>query len=599
MTVADTNVTYYYLQNTKATVRYVARDPVTHEEIKDLEAPTTKEGLVGDEFETNSKDFVGYKLVESPKKTTIKMTKDEQTLIYYYEPVYTGLLENHIDDKTGKILYTEEHNVQVGQSYDIPSKNFEGYDLVTTKLPSNANGVMGEDLVTVNYYYIKKAVLEVHYIDKLTGEPLTEQIVDNTKHEGDSYTTEQKTFENYDLVEVPSNAEGTLKVETDEYGNITNNKTVVTYYYVKKSAGVEEHHIDILTGKELEEPTLHEGHVGDAYDIKSKDFLSYQVAKTDKEGNNVLPENATGTMTEDKIVVTYYYYQPAKVIVHYVDKTNGKEIEETNPETGELQNSQIVIEGQKDDEYTTEAKDFKYYTLVESPTETSGMMKVEIVKDENGNDVVNNTIDVYYYYEPKSFNIGVEKEITAIVVNGTRRSATNGKLEKVDIYRKSTENTSVQVEYKIKVMNTGEVEGRAIIEDKLPEGMSLANNDGTWEVSGGSGAGNSGATITKVIPEIGAGETKEYTVLLNWRTSGNNMGNKVNEVSLIQTDNVSGFKDNNDKDNTDQATVSISVETGELPVGLLIALVGLVALESVTLRYAVVLTKKQKKSNKK
>ena len=51
------------------------------------------------------------------------------------------------------------------------------------------------------------------------------------------------------------------------------------------------------------------------------------------------------------------------------------------------------------------------------------------------------------------------------------------------------------------------------------------------------------------------------------------MGNKVNEVSLIQTDNVPGFKDNNDKDNTDQATVSISVETGELPVGLLIALV--------------------------
>ena len=121
--------------------------------------------------------------------------------------------------------------------------------------------------------------------------------------------------------------------------------------------------------------------------------------------------------------------------------------------------------------------------------------------------------------------------------------------------------------------------------------MSLANNDGTWEVNNG--------TLTKVIPEIGAGETKEYTVLLNWRTSGNNMGNKVNEVSLIQTDNVPGFKDNNDKDNTDQATVSISVETGELPVGLLIALVGLVALESVTLRYAVVLTKRQKKSNKK
>ena len=48
------------------------------------------------------------------------------------------------------------------------------------------------------------------------------------------------------------------------------------------------------------------------------------------------------------------------------------------------------------------------------------------------------------------------------------------------------------------------------------------------------------------------------------------------------------------------ANVIISVETGELPIGLIIALVGLVGLETVTLRYAVVLTKRQKKKiNKK
>ena len=363
------------------------RNPETHEIVKDLEEPTVKEGLVGDEFVTNSKDFVGYKLVESPEKTTIEMTKEEQTLIYYYEPVYTGLIENHIDDKTGKVLYTETHDVQVGEDYDIPSKEFEGYDLVESKLPENAKGTMGEELVTVNYYYIKKAVLEVNYIDKLTGEPLIEQIVDNTKHEGDNYSTEEKVFENYDMIKVDGNKEGTLAVETDEQGNITNNRTIVTYYYAKKSAGVEEHHIDILTGEDIEEPTLHEGHVGDEYDIKAKEFLSYVVATTDKDGNNVLPENAAGTMTEEKIVVNYYYNQPAKVVVHYVEKATGKEIEEINPETGELQNSQIVIEGFNQDEYETEAKEFEYYTLIESPEEPNGTMKVEIVKDEEGKDL--------------------------------------------------------------------------------------------------------------------------------------------------------------------------------------------------------------------
>ena len=591
MTLQDITVTYYYLQNTKATVRYVERNPETGEIVKDLEEPTVKEGLVGDEFVTNSKDFLGYKLVESPEKTTINLTKEEQTLIYYYEAVYTGLIENHIDDKTGKILETETHEIQVGEDYDIPSKEFEGYDLVESKLPENAKGTMEEELVTVNYYYIKKAVLEVNYIDKLTGEPLTEQIVDETKHEGDEYTTEQKTFENYDLIEVPENSTGTMVVETDEEGNITNNRTVVTYYYSKKSAGVEEHHIDIRTGEELEEPTLHEGHVGDKYDIKAKEFLSYVVATTDKDGNNVLPENATGTMTEEKIIVNYYYNQPAKVIVHYVEKATGKEIEEINPETGELQNSQVIIEGFNQDKYETTAKEFEYYKLIETPEEPNGTMKVEIVKDEKGNDVVNNTIELYYYYEAKPFNIGVAKEITGIIVNGERRAPTNGKLEKVEIYRKSTESTSVQIEYKIKVSNTGEISGNATIEENIPEGMSLANNDGTWEEQDGK--------LIKVIPEIGAGETKEYIVLLNWEQTGENMGEKANEVKLVETGNVPGFVDNNDKDNTSNANVIISVETGELPIGLILALVALVGLETVTLRYAVVLTKRQKKNNKK
>ena len=591
MTVAGTVVTYYYLQNTKATVRYVARDSDTHEIVKDLEEPYTQEGLVGDKFVTNEKAFIGYKLVESPTNKTITMTKEEQTLIYYYEPVYTGLIENHIDDKTGRVLFTEEHQIQVGTEYNIPSKEFVGYDLVANKLPLNYTGIMGEELITVNYYYIKKAVLEVNYIDINTKEPLTDQIVDNTKHEGDLYTTEQKEFENYDLVEVPSNASGTMVVETDEEGNITNNRTVVTYYYTQRAV-VEEHHIDILTGEDIEEPTMHNGYVGDEYNIPSKEFLSYQLVEEDEEGNSMLPANSKGTMTAEKIVVNYYYNQPAKVVVHYVDKTTGKELEEINPETGELQNSQIVIEGFNQDEYETEAKEFEYYTLIESPEDPNGTMKVEIVKDEEGKDIVNNTIDVYYYYEAKTFNIGVEKEITGIIVNGERRAPTNGKLEKVEIYRKSTESTSVQVEYKIKVSNTGEVSGNATIEENIPEGMSLANNDGTWEEQEGK--------LIKVIPELGAGETKEYTVLLNWEQTGENMGEKANEVKLVETGNVPGFVDNNDKDNTSNANVIISVETGELPIGLILALVALVGLETVTLRYAVVLTKRQKKKvNKK
>ena len=132
-------------------------------------------------------------------------------------------------------------------------------------------------------------------------------------------------------------------------------------------------------------------------------------------------------MTEEKIVVNYYYNQPAKVVVHYVEKETGKELEEKNQETGELQQALVIIEGQKDDDYTTTAKEFEYYTLIatELPQNAEGKMKVEIVENEKGEKVVNNTIDVYYYYQARTFNVGVEKQITGIVVNGERREISN------------------------------------------------------------------------------------------------------------------------------------------------------------------------------
>lgn len=77
--------------------------------------------------------------------------------------------------------------------------------------------------------------------------------------------------------------------------------------------------------------------------------------------------------------------------------------------------------------------------------------------------------------------------------------------------------------------------------------------------------------------------------------SRNQHGKKDNIVSIVDTQNIPGFTDNNEKDNTSNANVIISVETGELPIGLILALVALVGLETVTLRYAVVLNKRQKR----
>ena len=48
--------------------------------------------------------------------------------------------------------------------------------------------------VEVIYYYIYRSKVTSEYIDKNTGNKLTEDVIQNG-HEGDKYTTERKTFE--------------------------------------------------------------------------------------------------------------------------------------------------------------------------------------------------------------------------------------------------------------------------------------------------------------------------------------------------------------------------------------------------------------------
>ena len=171
------------------------------------------------------------------------MKKGEQpVIIFKYKEISEGVVENHIDYISNEILYTEHHEGEPGQEYKIESKEFEGYDLVEDELPTNAEGVMTRELIEVNYYYIKQAKVIVEYIDKNTGLAL-ETPVEINGHEGDSYSTESKVFEGYELVAEPENKEGLMTAET----------IYVRYYYVHKSAGVIEKHIDIMTDELLEE----------------------------------------------------------------------------------------------------------------------------------------------------------------------------------------------------------------------------------------------------------------------------------------------------------------------------------------------------------
>ena len=275
----------------------------------------------------NEGDLKYYDSVVTDKIVTNTNKYGKVTVHHYIMNTDGSTTTTKVPDATGKAIEDVVIEGKVGDPYKTESaKNInERYELVAEKLPANATGTIekynAEKPQEVIYYYkLKPAKVIINYLEKdedvddsnnqvLENRAEINGYVDekyntNINHRKETITKENKT---YTLVSDSGNTEGTMKLQD----------TVVTYCYAQKAV-VEEHHIDILTNKEIEEPILHEGHVGDEYDIKAKEFLSYKLVEKDEEGNSKLPENAKGQMTEEKIIVNYYYNQPARVIVHYV-----------------------------------------------------------------------------------------------------------------------------------------------------------------------------------------------------------------------------------------------------------------------------------------
>ena len=613
--VEPITITYYYLYKTKATVQYI--DKIAGQILEQ----STAEGLEGDDFVTESKDFENYVLVEEPAEKTVKMTKEEQILKYYYIHVSGGVIEKHIDVISGQILANKTYEGNEGDAYDIPSRTFDGYDLVEDRLPSNAKGTMKVEPVEVVYYYIYRSKVTAEYIDKNTGNKLTEDAIQNG-HEGDKYTTDRKTFDDYKLVEVPSNADGSMTKE-----DIT-----VTYYYVHTSGGVIVNHIDIKTGKQLLDETKEEGYEGDPYETHEENILGYDLVKekypenakgkmtieptrvtyyyikktevnvkyVDKETGEEIdvpsnipghegddyttepkdlpgydlvdePENKDGTMTADPIDVIYYYKRPAKVIVNYYDADTKAKLAD-----------EIEITGHQNDEYATEQKDIKYYEIAKIPENKEGKMVVTVTKDENGKEIVDDTTYVNYYYRKLIFNLKVDKTIVSVIVNG-QETGINGTLGKVEVHRKNISTANVKVVYRIKVTNNSELTGKANVVENIPSGMTMKveNNPG-WTINE--------TTASIETDEIKPGESREYQVVLGWQNGDGNIGTKENIASII-TENEAGFEEKDKSDNESKADLIVAVGTGEVPY---IAIAGSILLIMISLTAGIYVISKKR-----
>lgn len=249
-----------------------------------------------------------------------------------------------------------------------------------------------------------------------------------------------------------------------------------------------------------------------------------------KDGKNVrIPDEYFKNMQENKHIEVEFKRIPGKIIVKNLEDGTDKPLTEDTTGSGYI--------GEK---YRTQPSDIKYYELVEEkyPNNSEG----ELSEEE--------TVVIYYYRKIK-FNFKIEKEISKIVVNN-KEQALESEMPIITLEYKDVSDTTIKVEYKIKVTNTEKLAGKATIEENIPDGFEFAEeNADEWNLVDG-----------KYVLEtelINPGEYKEYVVVLKWKNDTQNKGEKINNVKITDTKNDANFDEITLEDNEDNAVLELKI----------------------------------------
>ena len=488
-----------------------------------------------------------------------------------------------LDDKGNKIEITYEQILSRGDSKKQielkPDENYrvksvikqkkiikdgkEQYEeeqiFVEDKVQEDGSVILPEKLLVdvQNDYNIQvefekiPAKVIVQYKDAYTKESIHEdKILEGFVN--DEYNEQRISIENY----IPADPE-----PENNYGKMTKEPITVTYWYTKQfkiTAEVKPHEEEVLNnetgeiekvqkeggtikiGENLPQELVTRGDnsINTIIAIPDQNYRIKYVTINGKEIDlaKVLQENGTAklplfeNMQEDKHIVVEFERIPTKLIVKHLD------VETNNPITEDEQKDGFVGEN-----YKTNPLNTKFYKLVDEkyPQNSEGKL-------------TNEETIVTYYYEKLPFNLKIQKEVSNVLVNGEKLKVEENNIPMIIIAYKDIKDTTITIEYKIKVTNTGNIAGKAVIEEKIPEGFELATESNpNWK--------ETEDTYTLQTDEILPGETKEYVVVLNWKQDTQNEGYKSNEAKIISTENEPKFDETTVLDNKDDAIVQIII----------------------------------------
>ena len=207
------------------------------EEGNDLVPQETIEGKIGDPYKTEPKELEEYELEKvtgDPEEGTFDENSKE--VIYHYRKRPTKVIVRYLEKGTEKPLALEEMiEGRIGDSYATTRKVIEGYQKAEPE-PTNANGSMTKESITVTYYYekIPSGKITVKYVEYETKQEITyldeegerkPYTYEMSGYVGEKYETSEKEIAYYEYMKhlEPSNKTGVYTQDDD----------TVVYYYRK------------------------------------------------------------------------------------------------------------------------------------------------------------------------------------------------------------------------------------------------------------------------------------------------------------------------------------------------------------------------------
>ena len=295
-------VTYVYRRSDAGNVTVYHKSVYDN---SDLSAPTVLDGTrkLGLPYTTSPESYADFEVSSVPANANGTFASGAQTVTYLYKrKTAAGVRVNYLDNHGNSIETPDDitGTENVGLPYTTSPKTIPYYDLIT--VPTNANGVFTVAPITVDYIYKRQDAgnVVIEHLDENGNVPLeTPEVLDGTEKLGMPYTSSVKSFDNFDVISVPTNANGTF---------VSGSQTV-TYVYRRKDAGNVIARYLNTAGLPIESDEILDGtrSLGLPYATTEKAIAGYSLYLI--QGAN------TGIFTTGEIVVTYIYRKDPSAII--------------------------------------------------------------------------------------------------------------------------------------------------------------------------------------------------------------------------------------------------------------------------------------------